>query len=215
MSFAVKNKKVLIGILAVLLLFAGFYFYQGKEEPKGELPEEDFPLTAQPAEEEGKTGANNKEEIPAVIKVDVKGAVHSPGVYTAAAGDRVIDLIADAGNFTAKADKDKVNLAQSVVDQMVIYVPETGEQIPQVTAIPEGSAETVKGAGPASGKEKVNLNTAELADLETLPGIGPAKAAVIIEYRNQTGFKTIEDLKNISGIGDKTFEKLKDFIIVQ
>ena len=153
------------------------------------------------------------------MKVDVKGAVQAPGVFTAQAGDRVIDLIAEAGSFTDKADKDKVNLAQLVEDQMVIYVPKKGEEGVEV---PAGAPTTVtnRSSGPTGAVDsaggQVNLNTATQADLETLSGIGPSKATAILEYRETIGtFKQVEDLKNVSGIGDKTFEKLKESISVQ
>ncbi|RFU71660.1 hypothetical protein D0469_00705 [Peribacillus saganii] len=213
MNIVLKYKKALIGGAALVFLFVGYFLYQGKEnEPETGMDDMVFPMAAPQAEKE-KTVEYKKEEPPAVIKVDVKGAVHKPGVYAADPGDRVIDLIMEAGSFSDKADKDKVNLAQAVADQMVIYVPEAGDDLPQLTAAAGSTAEITGDSG--TGKSKVNLNTAEQADLETLPGIGPAKAAEIIAYRNQTGFKTIEDLRNISGIGDKTFEKLKDFIMVQ
>ncbi|MGE8078215.1 helix-hairpin-helix domain-containing protein [Peribacillus loiseleuriae] len=138
----------------------------------------------------------------------MKGAVNRPGVYIAAAGDRVIDLIADAGDFTKEADKDQVNLAQVVEDQMVILVPRIGDE--------SGLATVPMTSSGGSSDGKINLNTATQAELETLTGVGPSKALSIIDYREKTGkFQSVEDLKKISGIGDKTFEKLKDSIKVK
>ena len=151
--------------------------------------------------------------------MDVKGAVGTPGVFIAQPGDRVIDLIAAAGDFTKDADLDKVNLAQLVEDQMVIYVPRVGEEdveLPDIVPASTGSAVTMTSNQMLVMDNQVNLNTATQAELETLPGIGPSKAIAIIEYRETTGkFQQIEDLKNISGIGDKTFEKLQDSITVK
>ena len=135
-------------------------------------------------------------------------------------GDRVIDLIAAAGDFTKEANLDKVNLAQLVEDQMVIYVPRVGEEdvgVASTLSASGGGAVTIGNEGSASSNEnQVNLNTATQAELETLTGIGPSKALAIIEYRETTGkFQQIEDLKNIPGIGDKTFEKLQDSITVK
>ena len=106
------------------------------------------------------------------------------------------------------ADSATVNFSMHVTDEMVIYIPKKGEEASNL--IPSQSGQM------PSEKRTVNLNTAELSELETLPGIGPAKSAAIIEYRKVNGpYKSIEDLKSISGIGDKTFEKLKELISVK
>ena len=143
------------------------------------------------------------------ILVDVKGAVKAPGVYSLLLDERVIDAITIAGGYTAEADSTHINHAQKLVDEMVIYVPKIGEDISveQVTTVSSSAA-----SGQASSG-KLNLNAATEAELTTLPGIGPAKAQAILEYREQNGrFKSVDDLKNVSGIGEKTFEKLKEFI---
>lgn len=161
-------------------------------------------------EENGKETAGDMqaEQVPQAMKADIKGAVKNPGVYEAKEGERVIDLLEKAGGLTGKADSTKINFALKITDEMVIYVPEEGEIV----------EETQTGAGnvEAKGQQdsgKVNLNRADETELQTLPGIGPSKAAAIIEHRDTNGpFKDIEDLKLISGIGDKTFEKLKEHI---
>lgn len=156
------------------------------------------------------------EAIPAPDKiiVDVKGQVTKPGVYEGLQGERVVDIIDRAGGLTPLADASQVNFAEHVVDEMVIYIPGKGEEIQSPLVSGSGgthsSASSVNGGGG-----KVDLNKADATELQTLPGIGPAKAAAIIEYRDKSGkFKTIEDIKNISGIGEKTFEKLRDQITV-
>ncbi|WP_227396790.1 helix-hairpin-helix domain-containing protein [Jeotgalibacillus aurantiacus] len=144
------------------------------------------------------------ESVTNEIHVDVKGQIKHPGVYRMKEGDRVIDLIAAAGGETASADMITVNLAQKLSDEMVIYIPVPGEQefnIPDTVEKEQG---------------KVNLNTADQAELETIPGVGPAKALAIIEFRESNGaFKEIEEIMNISGIGEKTFDKLKESITVK
>lgn len=214
METILKKKLTLVSI-AIAIVAIGFYlFFQPDKEPAE--TEDIFAVSANEGiAEETKPETEPESQI---MKVDVKGAVHAPGVFTAQAGDRVIDLIAEAGSFTDKADKDKVNLAQLVEDQMVIYVPKKGEEgveVPgDVTVAPNGS--TASGGASGSSGGQVNLNAATQADLETLSGIGPSKATAILEYRDTIGkFKQVEDLKNVSGIGDKTFEKLKDSISVQ
>lgn len=215
MDTILKKKLTLVSV-AVAIVAIGFYlFFQSEKEPTE--TEDIFSVSANEGiADEAKPETKPESQI---MKVDVKGAVQAPGVFTAQAGDRVIDLIAEAGSFTDKADKDKVNLAQLVEDQMVIYVPKKGEEGVEV---PEGAPTTVTNgsSGPAGAADsaggQVNLNTATQADLETLSGIGPSKATAILEYRETIGtFKQVEDLKNVSGIGDKTFEKLKESISVQ
>lgn len=149
------------------------------------------------------------------VMVDVKGEVKTPGVYQSRQTERVIDVIRRAGGLTDQADKTQVNFAAHIQDEMVIYIPAKGESNRSVPA--ENAAETVAHAhtGTISGK-KININQADESELENLPGIGPSKAAAIVDYRKQNGsFQTIDDLKKISGIGDKSFEKLKESISVQ
>ncbi len=144
------------------------------------------------------------------IFIDIKGAVASPGLYEAHSGDRVLDVVNQAGGLLETADQNNVNFAMRVVDEMVIYIPMLGEAGEPVAAIPGASPATASG-----GENLVNLNTASSAELETLPGVGPAKASAILEYRETNGrFRSIEELMEISGIGEKTFEKLKEHISV-
>lgn len=211
------NKKVIIVVIATIVIILGCYFFFVQSEPK---QAEKDPVFADIAEE---STEGIKEEVdqkkPDIMKVDVKGAVRMPGVYIAKPGDRVIDVIAAAGDFTDHANVNKVNLAQLVEDQMVIYIPKVGEEEEDVSGAvltPNQGAVTIGTDGTTSSNNtQVNLNTATQAELETLPGIGPSKATAIIEYRETTGkFQQVDDLKNISGIGDKTFDKLKDSITV-
>ncbi|MFC4558878.1 helix-hairpin-helix domain-containing protein [Virgibacillus kekensis] len=141
-----------------------------------------------------------KQERSETVIVDVKGAVRHPGVYKTSPDSRVNDVIKQAGGFTADADQKMVNLAQKVQDEMLILIPEKGENIPSMTTGPAGD-----------GKVRVNYATQE--EIETLNGIGPSKAQAIIEYRDENGlFQKVEDLLEVSGIGEKTLENLRDFI---
>jgi len=144
----------------------------------------------------------------APVRVYVSGAVATPGVYTLPPKSLVDDAIKTAGGATADADLDRINLAQEVRDQQQIHVPRKGEAA--TPSAPE------PGGGAAPGGTKININTATLAELDTLPKIGPVTAQYIIDYRAKNGpFKKIEDLKNVSGIGDATFEGLKDLVTVE
>lgn len=157
------------------------------------------------------------------IIVDVKGAVKNPGVYSLSADSRVIDAILLAGGYSKNANSVSINHAQRLQDEMVIYVPKIGEEPSEIQAIasdqqstPTPSTQTGSGSQTGSQSDKVNLNTADEATLMTLNGVRPSKAKAILSYRDDSGpFKTIEDLKNVTGIGDKTFENLRDFITVQ
>lgn len=155
-----------------------------------------------------------KEVVPAEIVIDVKGAVIMPGIYIMTSDQRVNDAINKAGGLTEKADAAAVNLAQKVQDEMVIYVPLKGEEMPPVIASSNGTiaAKTSESAEDAL----ININKADISGLQKLPGIGQAKAQAIIDYRETEGlFTATEELKNVSGIGDKTFEKLEPLITVQ
>ncbi|MHB8512150.1 MAG: helix-hairpin-helix domain-containing protein [Actinomycetota bacterium] len=150
------------------------------------------------------------------IFVQVAGAVLHPGVYQFDAGARVIDALQAAGGPTKNGDPNSINLARVLVDGERIYVPRIGEQPslePQAPPTDSSSSGSKKGkAGPGT---KVNINTASVNELETLPGIGPSLAQRIVDYRTQHGpFQTIDDLKKVHGIGPKKFDSLKDYITV-
>ncbi|WP_110926933.1 helix-hairpin-helix domain-containing protein [Bacillus massiliglaciei] len=213
----IQKYKKWLAAAAVIACFAGYFLWQEKEEK----PDAQANLFTAAEPEASKEPEEPAEPKNTVMKVDVKGAVKSPGVFIAKPGDRVIDLIDQAGGFTEKSDQKKVNLAQLAEDQMVIYVPAEGEeetetQAPEGSSVTEAGAETgMTGTAGASGDGKINLNTATKEELETLNGVGPSKSSSIIEYRETTGkFQSVEDLKNVSGIGDKTFEKLKEHLTV-
>lgn len=157
---------------------------------------------------------DQQEEQTVQIVVDVKGAVEHPGVYPFTTEDRIIDAISAAGGYTSEADTRFINHAQKLTDELVIYVPKKGEEIEQTPTITATTPSTTQSS--QSESDIININTATEAELTTLPGIGPSKAAAILAYREENGqFKTIEDLKNVSGIGDKTFERLQPLISVK
>ncbi|WP_423407461.1 helix-hairpin-helix domain-containing protein [Heyndrickxia sp. MSNUG] len=201
----IKEHKLYI----VAGMAAAIFFIYSSIDFQGELTEVDEELTVKnELTEEMKNEASVPEQKPLVMMADIKGAVIKPGVYEIEADDRVIDLIELAGGLTKDAEAASINFAMHVSDEMVIYVPRKGES-------KEGNVPLQSGQ-QTQDKQKVNLNTAAASELETLPGIGPSKAEAIIENRETNGpYKTIEDLKNISGIGDKTFEKLKELISVK
>lgn len=144
------------------------------------------------------------------IIVDIKGEIDSPGVYQLKEGSRVIDVIEKAGGLLSEADTTSVNFAQLVADQMVIYIPKEGEEVPVNQMNQEGNVNDSN-----INEKQIDINKAEKETLMLLSGIGSSKADGIIAYREENGFfQTIEELKNVSGIGEATFEKLKDAITV-
>jgi competence protein ComEA len=153
-----------------------------------------------------------------VIFVHVLGAVARPGLFEVRDGARVVDVVAEAGGLLPEADQAGVNLARLLTDGEQLYVPAQGEVPAGGGAEASSGADGGAGAGPGSAAGaagKVNLNTATGADLDTLPRIGPAMAQRILDYREAEGrFTSIDDLRNVTGIGEKTFAALKDLITV-
>lgn len=146
------------------------------------------------------TRATEVPTVADVIYVHILGQVMRPGLYELHDGDRAVDAVAAAGGFTQTADPGGLNLARLVSDGEQIVVPAVGE---------------VPAAGSASVPGKVNLNTADAAALDTLPGVGPATAAKIIAWRQQNGrFSSVEDLLDVGGIGQSKFESLRDLVTV-
>lgn len=147
---------------------------------------------------------------PATLVVHVDGAVAAPGVYVLSGEPRVNDAILAAGGLTAEADTTGINLAAALADGEKVHVPAAGE-----ASAPATSA-TGPGAGVSGGEPAVvNINTAGVEDLDSLPGVGEATARAIIEDRERNGpFAAPEDLMRVSGIGEKKFEKLAGRICV-
>lgn len=204
------KKLALLGIL-VIIVFAGFLHKADEDEPvlKDSGVSETTEQAAQ-AEQDGRAAAD--------IYVDIGGAVSTPMLAKLPEGSRVEDAIQAAGGLTENADVSAINRAEFLNDGDKIYIPEFIED-EDGNAVPaaEASAGTVSSDAGSSVRVatdgKVNINTADSTQLQTLNGVGPATAQKIIDYRTMNGrFTSIEDIKNVSGIGDKTFEKLKDCI---
>lgn len=143
------------------------------------------------------------------VCVDVKGAVQKPGVYHFKRGARVQEAIRAAGGTLPTAAMKDVNLAKKLADQQIIYIPTVGEQVP------DQAAAGVTTTDSATGKTPVNLNTATKEQLCQITGIGDKKADLILEYRQQHGqFKTVDELMQVSGFGEKTVAKIKEQVAV-
>ena len=164
------------------------------------------------------------------VYVDIKGAINNPGVYEMDYDSRIIDVIKEAGDLTEEADTSLLNLSKKVDDEMyiIIYTKEEmqkykEELIPTKTIIkevekkivcPDDDNDACLITSNSNNTSKININTASKEELESLPSIGESKANKIIEYREKNKFESIEDIKNVSGIGDSLYEKIKDNIEV-
>ena len=147
-----------------------------------------------------------QEEVENYIYVDIKGSVVQPGVYKLKEGSRLFQVIETAGGFLDEANTKSVNLSVLLADQMLIYIPSIND-IENEDASDSVTIEIDDGL--------ININTANQSELETLPGIGPATAISIIEYRTLNGnFREIEEIMNVSGIGESTFETIRYLIKV-
>lgn len=191
-----KGNKDKIIIITLVILLAGVGFY--KSNNSIEEPEQNLLQIAN-------TNVGETDNKPKDIYVHIDGEVVNPGLYKLTTEDRVNDLLIIAGGATDRASLKEINLAKKLEDEMKIYIPSKEENL---TNEVHGQSEVSSSTG------KINLNTANKDELKTLPGIGDSRADEILRYRENTGFSKVEDIKNISGIGDKTYEKLKDLISV-
>ncbi|GAA1469376.1 ComEA family DNA-binding protein [Microbacterium thalassium] len=159
--------------------------------------------TAPVVEIDGPASPTATGAAPAGVYVHVAGAVRAPGLYVLAPGSRVVDAVAAAGGFSPEADPGGVNLARSVSDGEQLHVPREGE------TAPDGGSAGVGSDG------RVNLNTADLAALETLPRVGPTLAQRIIDWRDANGaFAAVDDLLAVAGFGEKMVAALRDLVTV-
>ncbi|HHW01984.1 MAG TPA: competence protein ComEA [Thermoanaerobacterales bacterium] len=203
------REKILLGLLLAIIIISGGLIYYVFSEKKADVA---FKLQEGPAVP---VTAPAVQEQTKKIMVYVTGAVKNPGVYTLEDGMRVKDAIDLAGGTLPEADLLRLNLAKKLHDEEKLYVPKIGEVISDQPGQGSLTGEGETAGISSSSDGKININTASLQDLDTLPGVGPATAQKIIDYRTQNGpFKSIEDIKNVSGIGDKKFEQIKDKIKV-
>jgi competence protein ComEA len=199
-----RRERAGLAVLAVVVV-AGAVFWYVRSLPR--------PVTISAGGGPAVSGAApavSPSPSPAVLYVHVAGRVHHPGVYQLHQGDRVIDAIRAAGDAKPNADLRSVNLAALLTD---------GEQIILWKRGGAGSVASTGGGGGSPGagssSQPINLNTATLDQLESLPGIGPALGQRIIDYREQNGpFASVDDLVNVSGIGDKRLEDLRPLVTV-
>ena len=211
-----KQYKIALGLGLLGVIAAGFILLQGRDQggtDVQQLTEQTSSSSSYMNEKSNKSNEISQAETgDQLVTVDVKGAVKKPGVYQLQSNSRVHDALEKAGGLTDEADLKSVNQAQKLSDEAVVYVAKVGENAVDVTTSAPASA--TSGTGQAKSA-LVNLNTATEADFQTISGIGQKRAQDIIAYREANGrFKSVDDLKNVSGIGAKTLEKLKEYVTV-
>ena len=209
-----KVKIIIVSSIAIIMVTIGLYIYKTYKEESdinfidynAEL-ENDESISQEVTNENMNTNEENDKEKGKII-VHITGEVKYAGVVVLKEGDRIVDAIEAAGGETDNADLNKLNLAYIVSDGDKIYVPNKNEEIGNITTVNEEIN--------SEEQSTININTASLKELMELPGIGEVTANKIIEYRTQNGkFGTIEELKNVPGIGSSKFENLKEKIRVK
>ena len=197
-----KQLLIIIGTFAIVLVGIFFLMYQ-KVSNEEELLWETVESTMASIND----STDSVQENP-VILVDIKGEIKQPGVYELAHDARLNELILLAGGFTENAEVRQLNLAERLSDQQMIYVPNKDEVNFSLEQIQSNEEKQTP-----SSTNLININTADLNELQQLTGIGPSKAQAIISYREENGlFQRLEDLLQVTGLGEKTFEKLKNMI---
>lgn len=197
-----KKHTIIIIAIICIVLFGFLYFFI--------KPRDEVVLTSsnvQALEPSNTTIAvTTSENISTTIIAYISGEVNNPDVYELENGSRIKDLVLKAGGFTNEADQNNINLSKKLTDEEHVHIYKLGEKQDIV----------IENQNNVNNQSSlVNINTATKQDLMTLPNIGDAVSNYIIDYRDTIGkFNTIEDIKNVDRIGDKTFEKIKDLITV-
>jgi len=201
--------RVVIGVLAAVALVVGAIVLWPR--PASAPPELSMPRASTTIA----AGAAPATTVATEIVVHVAGEVARPGVYRLDPAARVDDAVAAAGGPTAGADHARVNLAAPLADGERVFVPAVGQQVPEVAVGSTPSTPTAPDGGGAGAAVPVNVNTASLEELDTLPGVGPATAQAIIDHRTQHGpFSSVDQLLDVRGIGDAKLAELRDRVTV-
>ena len=208
----IKQKKITLVILLIIALITYYYLYTKNNTE--EIKKENLEITNNETQEESK-----EEEK---IVVHITGAVNKEGIVELQEGARIADAIEKAGGTKENADIKNINLATILEDGVKVHIPtveETQANNENINVENNASSQintgTKEAASNTKTQGKININTATKEELDTLPGIGPSTAAKIIDYRKENGkFKNIEEIKEVSGIGDAKYEKIKELIII-
>ena len=209
-----KKQKIIVIAIAGIVAIGIMYFIYNKNQVKEDINIENEILVNNVITNENNTNDD-------IVIIHITGSVKNPGIVKLKEGSRIEDAIEAAGGLTENADITKVNLAYVVEDGTKIKIPSASEEdIGDEDIIDSKSGDNIiieeNTISSNNSTQTININKATEKEFETLPGIGPSLASKIIEYRNQNGkFGSIEDIKNVNGIGDSKYEKIKDLITVK
>ena len=199
------DKKLLIIFISILIIICVSIYFFTKDEDTNILLSNELYTVA---------NTDNTNEDLETIMVHIDGEVVTPGIISLKAGSRIADAIQACGGTTDISDISKINLAYELKDGQKVYIPSIYD-VEDVEYIQNDAGNNVIIPDTSSSSALVNINSATQAELETLPGIGPSTATKIIDYRNKNGdFKNIEDIMNVSGIGESKFNNIKDYICI-
>lgn len=217
------NKKKIFVFVTILLICPTILLVKDKLNSKDDI----YVLTEESTVSDENKNNDKKEKVEGEkenisnkeITVYVSGEVNKSGVVTLKEGDRLAVAVEKLGGTTKKADLNNINLAIRVKDEEHYIIPKIGEakqeELKDVNNTKDIENAEIKNENTAKDSSKININTATLEELDKLPGVGEATANKIISHREENGqFKTIEDIKNVNGIGDKKFENMKELICV-
>jgi len=209
----VNKKKIIVFIFIILMCPVGLIIkdkLQSKENVYVLTEDENQPeKTTEEKEVKKEESVTNKK-----ITVYISGEVSKPGIVSLNEGERLATAVEKVGGTTKKADLDGVNMAIKVQDEMHYIIPKIGavNKHDATQVVKEGDVNQ----GESSKASQININTATIEELDTLPGVGEATANKIVNHRGESGdFKSIEEIKNVNGIGDKKFEDMKGLICVK
>lgn len=207
------NKKliIIIAIIVIIISVSGIIYFVNNSNKEFESFEDSIL---------NESDVKNEiiEEVKQKIVVHISGQVNNLGIVILDEGARIVDAIEAAGGITNKADLSKVNLAFILEDAQKIYIPSIDDKEEEYISSNSGNNVIVSNekSNKKEGKLMININTANQDELEKLPGIGNAIANRIVDYRKDNGkFNSIEDIKNVSGIGDNKFNNIKQFICIK
>lgn len=229
-----KKQKIILGVIIAIIVSAVFYYVyviKDKESNSISTIDEIISVNNNSTNDVENIDTNNEytEESfsDEIIMIHVAGSVNKEGIYELKANSRVADAIDKAGGLKENAYIDKINLAYILEDGMKIYIPNINEKdsynmmsndytdnyITKGNKINSNSSADI--SKNKTDTKKININIATQTELETLPGIGTSTALKIINYRNEQGkFTKVEDIKNVSGIGDSKYNQIKDLICI-
>lgn len=206
-----KKQKIILNIIAILVAIGIIYFINNKNQTNNIELDENILVSNQNTKQ-------MSQDTEKIVIVHITGSVKNPGIVKLKEGSRIEDAIEAAGGLTENADISNVNLAYVLDDGTKIKIPNLDdEDIGDEDVVSKDSGEgIIQDDEKTTNTNIVNINKATENELSTLPGIGNSLATRIVEYRKQNGnFKTIEDIKNVSGIGESKFANIKDFISIK